>query len=1278
MFEVKIQASLLASLLVRAHAPGFDSATISELHLQAEHFDYATDDAVVIASGAPGETRRQLWSVKHDVRFTAKDTVFQDVLRDAWEDFSNTDLFDPNRDLIILATGPLPSTYKHLLTLLEIIRATSSYSDFEAKLARKGFVSQEAREYFELIATLSQKLVEEKPDAAEVWKFLRCFHILGFDFDQAASKDEARIKTLLALAARAGTGGTGESLWSAIFKWVAEKNPRAGSFTYDSLPDEWKRNTISIAIHFETGVIQRLSEHSKLTLRRVHPHIGGIQLPRTEIVEGLSAAVAEEPLTLISGEAGLGKSVAAVMALQHVAEGAPVFVFQAKEFSHRHLDEAFSDMRIHESLSQISSLFGLHRRKYILIESVERLLEAPDRDAFSDLLAMLIDDPTWHVIFTCRHYASNLVKDTFLTPSKYQACHIVIPRLSLEDLDFVLSRKPDLQSIVRDDRTRYLLRNPWFLDKACSINWTGEMLETPLDQTRLREILWRQVVMRVDAQQGGLHRKRERVFQEIALGRARSMRSFVAAPVGDDDVVQVLLADELLVEDMVTGFVAPAHDVLEDWALVQWVAQVFASVGHDAPQFFEKLGHHLPIRRAYRQWLHESLDGGNLSSLRGFTDAVLFNASLSNYWRDETVVSILLSDDAPRFIADYENQLLANEKEQLKVVIHLLRLACKKPNPFLRLPEHVLAEKFGDMHLVPDGNAWNAVVKLIHRNLSQFDKRDLPYLLGLLEDWKSGINWQTPSPLGAREAGLVAVHFWNLLEDDYHWKKEFNRLLEIILSITRAIPDEFEALVRATMEDKDKHASRSYRTESIGEKLLSFFDGANACRSHPSLVAEFARKKWMLDRDLPKSRYGDWGGGTNMESHFGLPFSVHEYFLASALQGPFYTLLMSHPETGIGLIVDLINTTTIRFVKRGLDAKYGNGPIEVEIDLGDGEKRKQWVNPRLWLLYRGAMPGPNIVESALMALEKHLLELASQGHDLRDLTRNLIRQSNSVAITSIVASVAMAYPDKVGDTVLVLLKEPLFYELDQQRYIHDQSYFDIGEWGYDARKKIHHHERLESSKLAHRRQNLEGLTVRLQAGALRDQVWKIIDNFKSELETIKEQSESIKLLRLKFHRMDVRNFEAKEKLEDGSILFSSRPPDADIAEVIEKHAPALKANQEETELVVWGMSVFERKDPDKFDPFRWQEMLGKAREITCKKKDKDEFDIVSHEGGPGYVAAVCVRDHWKELGIEEKNWCREFLLAKINEHRDTRNEMLRVQRFSMASQVAAASVTSQK
>src|SRR6185295_8949222 len=40
-----------------------------------------------------------------------------------------------------------------------------------------------------------------------------------------------------------------------------------------------------------------------------------------------------------------------------------------------------------------------------------------------------------------------------------------------------------------------------------------------------------------------------------------------------------------------------------------------------------------------------------------------------------------------------------------------------------------------------------------------------------------------------------------------------------------------------------------------------------------------------------------------------------------------------------------------------------------------------------------------LLESALMALEKYLLELAKGGHDLRDLTRTLLQRSNNVAVS---------------------------------------------------------------------------------------------------------------------------------------------------------------------------------------------------------------------------------------------------------------------------------------
>lgn len=40
VFELKIQTSLLATLLVRGHVPLFENATLHELHLQAEHLEY--------------------------------------------------------------------------------------------------------------------------------------------------------------------------------------------------------------------------------------------------------------------------------------------------------------------------------------------------------------------------------------------------------------------------------------------------------------------------------------------------------------------------------------------------------------------------------------------------------------------------------------------------------------------------------------------------------------------------------------------------------------------------------------------------------------------------------------------------------------------------------------------------------------------------------------------------------------------------------------------------------------------------------------------------------------------------------------------------------------------------------------------------------------------------------------------------------------------------------------------------------------------------------------
>src|SRR5439155_14523309 len=114
VFELKVESSLLAALLVRAQVPGFDGASVRELHLQSGHLGYETDDALIIAVDEQGRSRRQLWSVKHDVKYTETDTVFRDVLKDAWADFSDSKRFSPDLDAFVLGTRPLAATHQHL------------------------------------------------------------------------------------------------------------------------------------------------------------------------------------------------------------------------------------------------------------------------------------------------------------------------------------------------------------------------------------------------------------------------------------------------------------------------------------------------------------------------------------------------------------------------------------------------------------------------------------------------------------------------------------------------------------------------------------------------------------------------------------------------------------------------------------------------------------------------------------------------------------------------------------------------------------------------------------------------------------------------------------------------------------------------------------------------------------------------------------------------------------------------------------------------------------
>jgi hypothetical protein len=1270
-FETKVQSGLFAMLLVHGADPIFPDHHIQRLQLQGAIERIKTDDILVTSLDSKGNTSKSFWSVKHGVQFTRKDQVFAGVITKCWTDFNNSAVFNSKSDALVLATTRQSAKQAHLLTLLEWARAAASGHDFVTRVATANYSSEEAREYLAIVNGIVDKAAGSPVDNDRLWRFLRCFYVLTYDLDLVASQDEARFKTMLGLAvqpAAAAAGETGESLWNAISQHVADLNPRAGTFTRDNLPQFLTESCGTVAAYFR-GAVQRLREHSDGHLSRIRTTIGpGIAIPRTAVVDQIESALGGNQFVIVSGSAGSGKSAASILAIRRIAPNAPLFVFQAMEFAREHLDRTFSEVRVTETLSQISSLFALQDRKILLIESVEKLLEAPNRDAFAMLLEFIAKDQTWTVVLTCRSHAVAMVEDAFFTPLALAPSDVEVPLLGDAELEQVLVAVPALTSLTTAPRVRNLLKNPWYLDKLCSVKWSQEP-DQPVNESQLRNILWRRIVMRDDYQQGGVQRQRDACFRSVAVARAKSLQSFVAPPEGSEVATQALLADGLLVEEPSTNHVAPAHDVLEDWALIRWIDEKFRSCGHQPRKFFLEIGAELPIRRSFRQWLIEAL-ANTQDGVQRFIQAAIKDSEIEPYWRDEVFVSILLSSEAATFIRTNEAFLLASNKAALMRLIHLLRLACKTPNPNLPFDEVNLGGWFGDYHLVPKGQAWGEVLRLIARNLAEFTVAERPLVLGLLEDWKTAVSWKTPAPDGAREAGLIALHYWSISEARGSWKRElWERLVEILLAAPQAIAEEFEALIKKV--GTSERTSRG--ADELKEGLLVSMHGWAACRSLPDLVIQFARREWGLLESLQLVNE-DSRHDLDLDASFGLTtgYGGLRYFPASALQGPFYPLLQSHPDKGINLILDLVNTATARFVQSRHHERYGDTPYEVELKLSEGSAQKQWANARLWMMHRGSMPGPAVMESALMALEKWLLDLAQQDFDLRPVFLSLLKGSNGVAITSVVTSVVMAHPDKFGDIALSLLRIPQFFALDRMRYIRDLTSTSAISMGLELpENRIYNSERADSDQLAHRRANFEWLALKLQTGSHREDVWKIIDDYKAALPPVDAQDEDDKIWRLLLHRIDLRNYRKGEADQDGPVTLVASPPPPELQAVVERAAPAIAASEKAAALLVWGMTTFEGRDLDKHDPSKWREMFAAARE-TVRKDDKDLE--LSYGGGPGYVAAMCVRDHWAELSGREKLWCRNYLIKLVSTGKDDDPEYLNLVRNPIGGAKPAAVV----
>ncbi|MBW4685631.1 MAG: ATP-binding protein [Komarekiella atlantica HA4396-MV6] len=1279
-FETRVQAAFTVLMLSGRLAPCLAPFPITKIKLQGRYAGFNTDDFIVISKQLETEKEAKLLAqIKHDISITGKDATFAEVIQSTWNDF-NDESFDSNTDALALITGLLSATdINDVRPILEWARHAENEEEFLIKINTANFSSDAKRKKLEAFKT-HLKTANNETDVSDrqLWEFLKVFHIIGYDLDTESGSTLSLLHSLIAQYSNQAA----PSLWTRVVDAVQTANQNAGTLTLKTLPEDIRNAFNTVNSSSWSSDVNKLKEHGNYILGGIRTTVGGIHIKQSDTFAQLLSFIETSSFVFVSGERGAGKSSLIREFSDYISERAPIFCLRTEDLDQAHLDNVFSAMGLRGSLRDLEAGFALMPKKYLIIESLEKLLELEKTTAFRDLLHLLKKQQGWTVIATGRDYAYQLITFHYLQPFGINFTTLTLSGFSNDQVQNLCEQLEPLQKIADNSTLKLLLKSPFFADLAYRVLQAGTEFAPKDGEKEFRTAVWRDVIAKEQVRANGMPLKRRQVFVGIAINRAKQMVYGVPETEFDGDVVLKLEEDNLVRRDSKNGLVSPAHDVLEDWALDQYIDDAYRRHSGNTQNFLDAIGHEPSINRAFRLWLHQKLR--YREKVGEFVRSVLSSQDIQRYWQDETIAAVLQGDNPDEFLRLLKDQLFLENGELLKRFCFILRIACQTPDQTLTLRPKENDEKtlVDALFLKPYGQGWKAIICFLFENRELLSEALTSHVTAILNDWSSLLHLDKELLVPACEAGLLALHLLAGIKESYRDDDDRKKLLSIIIKTIPAIRKEFIELLEI---DVLVYRSTSHRLSYIKDFCNMSFEGIESaffCKYAPNRLIKLAWFEWFIeeieDKDQPRYRR-DLG----VAQHFGLHEYKNNFFPASGSKGPFQHLLRFHPKKGLDFILKLLNRAVEEYTHPELYLSQGYSSISRELSesvfepltirLNNGKKVYHYSGD-FWSAYRGLSNVPYLLQCALMALENFLIAYTESctSDQIEWLFDYILRNSNSVMPTAVLASVAMGFPEKVGKAALPLLRNPELYHMDRSRMIHEEggNEIDLHSSGYqrNALSKLYSEERRTAALRPWRREHLETLVVRLQFSEWRDEALAAID----VLRAFELQDETMRFL---LHRIDSRGWKPIEDKENNRIIFEPEGLEPELKDIQQQAQERMQVQNRFSALYLWASKTFEYKPLETEYYATWRKAFAETKEIFEELKAGAVSELAAmYFGAIVTAAAIFVRDYSGELNEEDILWCAELIGQTVGANADTDNSIAIADATDHDGAAAAASV----
>ncbi len=1030
--------------------------------------------------------------------------------------------------------------------------------------------------------------------------------------------------------------------------------------------------------------INKLSSHTKLILQPIQSEIiykgNKIKIDRSNILKTLEEALKKSPAIILSGEAGVGKTAIIKNFYDNIENknSSAFFIFKAMEFKISHINSLLKNYG-NFTFIDFAEEFQNVNEKYIVIDSAEKLSDIENQEPFKEFLSSLLKYG-WKAIFTVRH--------SYLDDLKYQLSNIYninstalnVTNLKTEELiDFSKNYNFNLPT---NQKFCGLLQIPFYFSEYLK-NYND--LIKNADYSDFKKIIWERKILNSSYRQNNTHKRREECFLKIVQKRVDTNCFFVTDIEYDNKILYALQSDEIIEYDPNSGGYFITHDICEEWALDKIIERDFVT-NTCYKNFYQNIGDSLSIRRAFRGWLSEKLFISDENAKR-LIEVTINDTQVESHWKDEILVSVLLSDYCYNFFKIFESELLktpqkmSDSKSQytqglLYKILFLLRIACKEADEsiFNILPKiNQYKEVLRTIFTKPKGKGWDCTIDFINKHKEEIGLHYITFISQIIDDW----NQKNKQGDTTKNSSQLALFYYKKNINDFKYNKEIEKqIIRTILNGSFEIKDELIKIFQLVISKKITNYDNEHY-ELIHTILSSIEDCVEIVKHLPEQVIALADLSWFKH---PHENM--FQSGRDIKEFFSVTTDDNfNYYPPSALKTPIPFLLISSFKQTVDFILSFTNKTIDSFTK----SKFTNELEEVEVLIDKKNSIKQYISGRLWNMYRGTQTSPHLLESIHMALESYFLT------NCQDLDSNilenhllyLLKNSKSASITAVVTSIVLAYPEKTFNVAKVLFQTKEFFLYDKKRLTSDQIHtFPLASrFNESYIEQLYADERNKSDRLNHRkRMSLEELAFYYQLPQSNNKevknrqkvLWKIFDEYYQQLPS--NEIESDKIWRLCLARMDIRKMRQKvEEIDGKSFIRYQSEMDPQLKKHSEEKLKEISNQSQYQSLRLWAEYKFKNNKEKKYKQFKKYEnnpklvikdirsiiktfnkirpypLFPKGQQLPSFDNDQNDINgfLLINYSIPLYACAVLIRDYFDQLSQRDKIFCKRTIIKYV-------------------------------